>query len=139
MKYSLKILNPSLRIMFKTHLSKWCWIICLMLNSFKTIFKVDMQNNVWNLMMMFNNVKNPPFKMMLNKMFISDQLCSFQQLLSPLSPLFFGTLSVNLGEQDKRSGFGLIEKWKLKITLQKFNLYCNGKVKNIYGQPEHTR
>ena len=61
-------------------------------------------------MMMFNNVQNPPFKMMLNKMFISDQLCSFQQLPSPLSPLFFGTLPVNLGEQDKRSGFGLIEK-----------------------------
>ena len=25
-------------------------------------------------MMMFNNVQNPPFKMMLNKIFISDQL-----------------------------------------------------------------
>ena len=91
-------------------------------------------------MMMFNNVQNPPFKMMLDKMFISDQLC-FQQLLSPLSPLFFGTLPVNLGKQDKRSGVGLIEKKKKTKDGENntFKLQWKGAVKNTPSQPGQTR
>ena len=61
--------------------------------------------------------------MMLNKMFISDQLCSFQQLLSPLSPLFFGTLPVNLGTQDKRNCLGLIEKEKKNVKKSANNIF----------------
>ena len=71
---------------------------------------------------------------MLNKMFISDQLCSFQQLPSPLSPLFFGTLPVNLGKQDKSKGLGPGFDWKVKITLfsiQPLGRWYGNKIKQV--------
>ena len=137
--------------MSKTHLSRWCWTKCsfpinfVVSNSCRLhspLFSSAHSRSTWA-----NKIKETVvfwLKSGINTFQLSNRIkrCLFRHLdrwFLQWIKRAVKTLSVNLGEQDKRSGFGLIEKWKLKITLQKFNLYCNEKVKNIYGHPGQTR